>query len=526
MNASTSPPLAGADTADGSTSALTARHTPELAPPSALESLIRETMQLVPGFRLDRYELLCPIGTGGMASVWVARLCGKHGFEKLVAVKTILPHVSHDLRFQRMFLNEARIASGIDHINVARILDLGEQRGLLYLVMEWINGDSLASLHRAVKGRGVQMSPGVALRAVADACAGLHAAHELRDRRRGAQLDVVHRDVSPQNILVSSDGVVKVIDFGIAKAQSRIAAETTDGALKGKLVYMAPEQALGRPLDRRADIWSMGAVLYELLAGTPPFKGETEAATFAFITSGLPPQPLPSDVPAPVAEVVFRAIGPLDRRYSTAAELQRAIEDAMVTNHLATTSADVAAYVQKHLGERLSARSTLIDQAIEALGSQESRPLTGLNTTGAPWATQQASVGIAPAARRRKIVMRAGMAALLIAAGTAAVTLRIRRETVANTGHSASVGPPGAPSAPVAASIPPPPDPAGATDRNQSAPHTAPALAAFSGAPPARERAKPAPPTAKLPQGTGSTCDPPYAIDATGIRHYKRACFR
>ncbi|MGH7281164.1 MAG: serine/threonine protein kinase, partial [Polyangiaceae bacterium] len=240
-------------------------------------------MPLEPGSRLDRYELLCPIAHGGMALVWLARLVGKHGFEKLVAIKTILPEFAADTRFQQMFLDEARIASGIEHVNVAQILDLGEQHDILYIVMEWVDGDSLSKLHRAVERRGERIPLGILLRIVADACGGLHTAHDLTDKT-GRALGVVHRDVSPQNILVSSKGNAKLIDFGIAKALVRLSGETNAGLLKGKIQYMAPEQAMGRPLDRRADVWAAGACLYYLLSGVPPFDGENQLATLHLLT--------------------------------------------------------------------------------------------------------------------------------------------------------------------------------------------------------------------------------------------------
>src|SRR2546430_11137552 len=205
-----------------------------------------------------------------MASVWLARLQGKHGFEKIVAVKTILPNFAADPRFRQMFLDEARIASRIEHANVARILDLGEQHDLLYLVMEWVDGDALSKLSRTVEKNNQQVPLGILLRIVKDACAGLHAAHELCDPR-GQVLGVVHRDVSPHNILVNSNGAAKVIDFAVAKARDRHAEETSTGILKGKIHYMAPEQAMGKPVDRRADVWAIGAILYRMLAGKAPF---------------------------------------------------------------------------------------------------------------------------------------------------------------------------------------------------------------------------------------------------------------
>src|SRR5260370_21312544 len=158
---------------------------------------------LAPGYKLDRYELLCPIAEGGMASVWVARQRGKHGFEKVVAIKTILPKFASDVRFQAMFLDEAKIASRIEHLNVAQIFDLGEENEILYLAMEYVDGDALSKLNRACQRKGIKIPTGVILRVLADACAGLHEAHELRDPQVHA-LAIVHRDGSPHTILVSS----------------------------------------------------------------------------------------------------------------------------------------------------------------------------------------------------------------------------------------------------------------------------------------------------------------------------------
>jgi len=320
----------------------------------------------VPGYRLDRYELLCPIADGGMAQVWVARLQGKHGFEKLVAIKSILPKFASDPQFQKMFLDEARIASGIEHTNVAQIFDLGDEHGVLYLAMEWVDGDALNKLHRALDKKGEPFPPGVLCRILADACGGLHAAHELRGKN-GKPLGVVHRDVSPQNILVSARGVAKLIDFGIAKARERGAGETNTGELKGKVNYMAPEQALGAAIDRRADVWAMGAILYHLLSGKPPFEGPNQLATLHALASGKSAPPLSGSVPAVVAAVVKRALThDREGRYATAAELQAAIEAAMVSAQIATTTADVAAFVEKHIADRAVNRRDAIDMALAA----------------------------------------------------------------------------------------------------------------------------------------------------------------
>jgi serine/threonine protein kinase len=322
--------------------------------------------RLEPGHRLDRYELLCPIAQGGMASVWLARQHGKHGFEKLVAVKTILPLYAQDLRFQQMFLDEARIASGIEHPNVAQILDLGEENDVLYIAMEWVDGDSLSKLFRAAEKAGHRLPVSIVCRLVSDACAGLHAAHELHDKD-GELLNVVHRDVSPQNVLVSTKGQAKLIDFGIAKARDRVAGDTSTGFLKGKILYMAPEQALGKPVDRRADVWAVGAVLYHMLAGVPPYEGANQLATLHLLTQEGPPPPLPAHVPPQVVEVVARALTKDHaRRIATAEELQRMLEWAMNASGQTAIQPDVAAFVNKQLVDRVEARRKAMDLALEA----------------------------------------------------------------------------------------------------------------------------------------------------------------
>jgi serine/threonine-protein kinase len=327
--------------------------------------------QLAPGYRLDRYELLCPIAEGGMATVWVARQTGKHGFEKLVAIKTILPKFASDPVFQKMFRDEARIASRIEHTNAAQILDVGEQHEMTYLVMEYVDGDALSAIYRSLKKQNVRLPPGIVLRVLADACGALHAAHELRDDA-GALLGVVHRDVSPQNILVSTKGVAKIIDFGIAKAKDRVSGDTGAGPVKGKVRYMAPEQAMGRRIDRRADIWATGAILYHMLAGKPPYDGETDVQALMALTSGLPPVPMPPSVPGPIVAVVKRALTPsADARFATAADMQQALEEAMTEAKLVTSVAAVASFLGKHVGDRAQKRKDAISFGLKAAAERD-----------------------------------------------------------------------------------------------------------------------------------------------------------
>jgi serine/threonine protein kinase len=321
---------------------------------------------LEPGQWLDRYQLLARLAVGGMASIWLGRLTGKHGFERLVAIKTMLPELARVPLFRTMLLDEARIASGIHHANVAEILDVGEERGVLYIVMEWVEGDSLHTMHRALAKDGRMMPLPVVLRVCADTCRGLHAAHELRNRE-GEPLHVVHRDVSPQNVLVGRDGVAKVIDFGIAKARERLAGSTQggEGLIKGKARFMAPEQALGDSVDRRADIWAMGALLQYLLTGGTPYAATTDVDTLSRIVGAEPPDPLPEHISQAAARVIERALAwRPDERFETAEQLATALDHALVQLWRPTSVGDVTSFVASVLPELAERRKRLIDRAL------------------------------------------------------------------------------------------------------------------------------------------------------------------
>jgi serine/threonine-protein kinase len=306
-----------------------------------------------------------------MATVWVARVTGKHGFEKLVAVKTILPHLASDKGFRDMFLDEASIASRIRHPNVADIVDLGEEGSTLYMVLEWINGDSWSKLHAGVQAAGHPFPIQILLRIAADACAGLHAAHELRDDM-GGLLSVVHRDVTPQNILITVGGVTKVIDFGIAKAMDRSAEETQAGMLKGKAQYMSPEQARSKNVDRRADIWAVGVILYQYLSGRLPYEGKNDIAVLRTLVSGKPPPPLPPAVPPEVVRVVMAALTPqIEERFQTALDMQRALEAVLPQP---VTSTDVASFMVHYLEERIETRRKDLAEAIAELDEAAGKP--------------------------------------------------------------------------------------------------------------------------------------------------------
>jgi serine/threonine protein kinase len=214
--------------------------------------------------RLGRYTLDSKLAVGGMAEVFLATQSGPRGFEKVCVVKRMLPHLADEENFVRMFLDEARLAAQLNHPGIAQIFDFGEVNGSYFLAMEYVPGDSLRKIVKDHGRRGAFIPPAYCARMVADAAAALHYAHNAVGTN-GQPLKVIHRDVSPQNILLGSTGVVKLIDFGVAKARSAT-QKTAEGLVKGKFAYMSPEQIRGQPLDQRSDIFSLGLVLYELLA--------------------------------------------------------------------------------------------------------------------------------------------------------------------------------------------------------------------------------------------------------------------
>jgi eukaryotic-like serine/threonine-protein kinase len=319
--------------------------------------------KLARGTRLGRYELLLPIAKGGMARVWAARQHGQRGFTKIVAIKTILPHLARDAEFERMFLDEARIASMVHHPNVCEIYELGEEGRVLYLAMEWVNGESLAHVLR-VSGQCQPLDPRVVARIVSETCAGLNAAHNL-ESDDGQALGVVHRDVSPHNILVSADGHVKVADFGVAKALGQSHSHTSAGQLKGKINYMAPEQVTGAPVDRRSDLFSLGCVLYEATTGVQPFKGEGDHQVMHRLLKGdaAAPSQLVPGYPPELEHIVMRALStdPEDR-YPSADRMRMALEEWLARGPV-VTEMHIAGSVKARVGAILERRRERIRAA-------------------------------------------------------------------------------------------------------------------------------------------------------------------
>jgi serine/threonine protein kinase len=317
--------------------------------------------------RVDRYELVGEIASGGMATVYLARLGGVGGFQRFVAMKRLHPHLQGEKEFVEMFLDEARLSAGIHHPNVVAILEVGASPVGYYLVMEYVEGDTLARLLARAASNGQRIPVPIALRIVLDSLAGLHAAHELKDDQ-GTLVNLVHRDVSPQNVLVGVDGIARITDFGVARASSRLST-TRVGQLKGKLAYMAPEQAQGDPIDRRADVFSAGVLVWETLASKRLFKADNEAATLQRVMH----EPIPSltrvapHISKELASVVHRG---LDRdptkRFQTAAQFADAVEAAAGGRDGVADPRDLAAFVKATLG-------TEIEQQREAVRAWISR---------------------------------------------------------------------------------------------------------------------------------------------------------
>jgi serine/threonine-protein kinase len=323
---------------------------------------------LQPGSTLGKYQLLVRIGHGGMASVWVAReRSRKSGRQRLVAVKAMLPQLARQATFRAMFLEEVQLVRSIQHENIVQVYDVSEDSGILYMAMEWVEGESLRNVIRAASGRR-PIPADIAVHVISDAAAGLHAAHELRGWD-GELRGVVHCDVSPHNILLGVDGRPKLVDFGVAGA-----LEHVDGqGVKGKVGYMAPEQARGGSVDRRTDVYALGIVLFELTTGTLLFATGSREETLKLVAD--PVIPLPTDVtphyPTELENIVLRALerNP-ELRYQTALELQMALRQYLVNERVVVSRAGVAQLMRKVVGQRVKQRRQQIAGMLRQMDGQ------------------------------------------------------------------------------------------------------------------------------------------------------------
>jgi eukaryotic-like serine/threonine-protein kinase len=341
---------------------------------------VRDTTLLQAGDVLGRYELLLPIARGGMGQVWAARLHGTRGFQKLVAVKTILPTDDDPGKLESMLFEEAALASLIRHPNVVETLDLGERDdGLMYLAMEWVAGESLDTILRTAASSGGVPLP-LVVHFISQALLGLEAAHEARDAK-GEKLGLVHRDISPQNLLVTYAGVVKLIDFGVAKTTQQVSQPTEEGVVKGKFAYMAPEQLRSEPLDARADLFAMGIVLYRAATGTHPFHANNMAATIHAILTHEPSKPseIARHCPQDLDAVIMRALAKdRDARFASAHEMMIALERTVDVTARGQAERASEAFMRRLFERRMADRDRSLKAALAAAdrgwGGKSSEP--------------------------------------------------------------------------------------------------------------------------------------------------------
>jgi serine/threonine-protein kinase len=508
---------------------------------------------------IGRYAMYGEIAAGGMATVHLGRLVGSGGVHRLVAIKRLHAQFAKDPEFVTMFLDEGRLASRIHHPNVVSPLDFVSLEGELFLVMEYVQGESLSSLIRAAGKRREHIPTRIAASFVIGLLEGLHAAH-IATSERGEPLQIVHRDVSPQNVLVSVDGIARVLDFGVAKAVGRLQT-TREGQIKGKIAYMAPEQLRSEPVDHRADVYAVGVVLWELLAGKRLFHGESEGAVLTKILLGTvdPPSTCTPGLSPGWDAITMKALS-VDptQRYAIAAEMAEAIEGV---SEVATARA-VGQWMSGLLGESLAKRATIvraIEQSTDLDGdaTRESMVLvealrtaaTGAsNATGAAFgvtqpAAPEPSTGASaltaappPSKSRTPLVLALGASLLALVASAALLS---RGHAQADAAPAAASGAPstGAPRPPetatavVVASALPSPDAIAVTATASapvatSAPVTTstPVAAKPGAAHPVVTGVAPATKSTGKPAAKSANCANPFVVDANGDTHVKREC--
>jgi TonB family protein len=418
----------------------------------------------VEGERFGHYTLLERIAVGGMAEVWKARMRGVEGFQKTVAIKKILPHMTDNAEFVGMFIDEAKLAAQLSHPNIVHIYDLGKIGRDYYIAMEYVEGKDLRSLLNAGRRKGLPLPLGLALMIAARVASALDYAHRKRDFE-DREMELVHRDVSPQNVLLSYEGDVKLCDFGIAKAVSK-ASQTQMGALKGKLQYMSPEQAWGRPVDARSDLFSLGSVLFEMVTGDRLFSGDSEISVLEAVRQGRvrSPRQVDPSVPAEVDEIVIRALAvDPQARFQTAGEMKQRLEAVLSTLSLQHGPTDLAAYIHRVLEPDAAPVETPPEApapiswrsgpaiAAPVMDAPVEMPMDlGIEAPVAPVAPL-GEVVVEEGGRKSRTLLYAAIAALLVVAVLTFwfLSRRNRGETLPPSGTSTQV--PGAAPAPVSA---------------------------------------------------------------------------
>jgi serine/threonine-protein kinase len=443
----------------------------------------------------SRYAVYGAIASGGMATVHYGRMMGDAGFTRVVAIKKLHAHFALDPDFSAMLLDEGRMAARIRHPNVVATIDVVHEVDDLFLVMEYVPGESLSRLVRAANEHAAPIPIGVAAAIITALLHGLHAAHEATDEA-GLPLGIVHRDVSPQNVLVGADGVPRVVDFGVAKARGR-SQVTREGQIKGKIPYMAPEQLRGKDVDARADVWGSSVVFWELLTGQRLFVGDSEESSFGRVLHDKirAPSSIRADVPEAIDAVVLRGLKRFaDERFASARDMARAIEAAAP---LATAS-EIGAWVESLV------TSTLVKRAADVTRIEGEVPSRVITVTDVTPVRAESSV--------RARALWAGGAVALLAIGVF-VGLRLGRTSAAapSPPNAVTSSPIPADSSAPASIAPPPP-----AQTESAAPS----------ATPARTAATSAPRHGRPPARTPSTSHDPrcYTLDSGGIWHIKPEC--
>lgn len=353
---------------------------------------------LGPGTTVGRYVIKRKLAEGGMAEIFLASAVGPEGFAKDVVIKVVKGFLAADSQFVQMFIAEARISSRLNHANVVQIFDFGKHGDSYYLAMEYVRGASLWDLRKRCREQGTPFPPALAAEIIAQTARGLQYAHALSDN--GQRIGVVHRDVTPHNVLLSFDGAVKLTDFGIAKATT---THTAPGMLKGKFAYMSPEQSRGEKVDARTDIFALGIVMWELLTGGRLFDGDSDLAVLRAVQESLipPPSRMNPEVPTELSDIVMKALArPLEERFQSAFEFDKALATWVLRNAQSVDDTSVSAFLQQMFREEFerpgdalpSPTGTLTDTDDYGLGNTVARP--GLNKTS------MTATPIGPAPRR------------------------------------------------------------------------------------------------------------------------------
>jgi serine/threonine-protein kinase len=412
-----------------------------------------------------RYRLLATLGRGGMADVYLGAAAGPAGFNKLVVIKR-LRSGTDDPALVEMFLDEARLAARLNHPNIVHTYEVEESPEGYLLVMEYLEGQSLRRMAKAMRAHEGRFDPVLAAHLIGDVLEGLHYVHEMRDYD-GSPLGIVHRDVSPQNIFVTYDGTVKVLDFGIAKGALN-ATETQSGVLKGKVSYMAPEQVGGSAIDRRADIFSVGVVLWELLTGEKLFKGDMMEALRSVMSSPIPvPSSLARDVPYELDDIVLKALArDPDDRFETALAMNKALSEVVRRSGFVVRREDVAARMQEFFGEARETMARTVQMYMASRGSDlgsGSETMLPVSLRSAPSDPLGPSSGVRTMApttvppRRPWAPIAGGIAALALVAGSAFFLARSQtapRSSAANGVNAAAANEASKPKDPALAPAP------------------------------------------------------------------------